>query len=96
MPKRILLRSNADVEPGMPVRVTLPADRVMSSALLLHGSPLAALLLGGAVGAVLTGSDVGTFAGALSGLAAGVLGTRGLRRRAEDSTLARAMLEPRR
>src|SRR5690606_29856239 len=95
MPKRIRLRSSVALEAGTPVRVTLPADRVMSGALLLHGLPLAALLAGGAGGAALTGSDAGTLLGALSGLAAAVLATGELRRRAEDSTLARALVEPR-
>lgn len=95
-PKRIRLRSDVAVPPGTHVRVTLPADRVMSSALLLHGSPLAALLVGGAGGAALTGTDFGTFVGALLGLAGAVLATKGLRKRAEDATLARATLEPRR
>lgn len=94
-PRRIRLRSSIPVEPGTPVRVTLPADQVVASALLLHGSPLAALLVGAAGGAALTGSDSGTLAGALIGLAAAAVWTRGLRRRAEDATLARAMLEPR-
>lgn len=90
------MRSSVPVTPGTAVRVTLPADQVVSSALLLHGLPLAALLVGGAGGAALTGSDSWTFAGALAGLAAAVVATRGLRRRAEESTLARAVLEPRR
>jgi len=90
---RIRLPSSVAMAPGTRVRVSLPADRVMSSALLLHGLPLAALLAGGAAGAVLAGSDVGTLAGALIGLGAAALGTRSLRRRAERSTLERAMLE---
>ena len=95
-PKRVRLRSDVAVLPGTPVRVTLPADRVMSSALLLHGSPLAALLVGGAGGAALTGSDLGTFVGALLGLAGAVLVTKDLRKRAEEAALARATLELRR
>src|SRR5690606_35870581 len=94
-PKRIRLHANVVVSPGTRVRVTLPADRVLRSALLLHGGPLAALLAGAAAGAALTGSDVGTLGGALLGLAGAVLGTRELRRRAEEATLARAELEPR-
>lgn len=98
-PKRIRLRSGGGIPPGISpgrrVRVTLPADRVMRSALLLHGGPLAALLVGGAAGAALTGTDLGTLLGAVLGLAGAVLGTRDLRRRAEESTLARAMLERR-
>ena len=93
---RIRLPSSVPVEPGTRVRVSLPADRVLSGALLLHGLPLAALLGGGAGGAALTGSDAGTLAGALIGLAAAALATRGLRQRAERATLARATLEPRR
>lgn len=91
--KRIRLPAAARVEPGTRVRVSLPADRVLSSALLLFGLPLAALLVGGAAGALLTGSDPGTLAGALVGLAAAAGATRGLRRRAERATLARARLE---
>ena len=94
-PKRIRLRAPRGIEPGTRVRVTLPADRVMSSALLLHGLPLAALLAGAAGGAALTGADAGTLAGALIGLCAAVLATRGLRRRAEELTLSHAQLDPR-
>ncbi len=95
-PARIRLRSSLALAPGARVTVTLPADRILSSALLLHGSPLAAVLIGGAGGALLTGSDAGTLAGALVALAAAVLGTRQLRRRAEETTLARASLALRR
>lgn len=95
-PERLRMRSTLALAPGTPVRVTLPVDRVLTSALLLHGSPLAALLVGGAAGALLTGSDTGTLAGALAALAAAVLGTRRLRRRAEETTFAQATLEPRR
>jgi positive regulator of sigma E activity len=92
-PKRIRLRSNVAVGPGTLVRVTLPADRVMRSALLLHGAPLVALLVGGAGGAALTGTDFGTLIGALLAITGAVLGTRHVRKQAEDSTLAGARLE---
>ncbi|HEX6996464.1 MAG TPA: SoxR reducing system RseC family protein [Gammaproteobacteria bacterium] len=94
--ERIRLQAAVGVEPGTRVRVSLPADHVLSSALLLFGLPLAALLAGGAGGALLVGSDAATLVGALLGLAAAVCTTRGLRRRAERATLACAMLERRR
>lgn len=91
--KRIRLPAAVAVEPGTRVRVSLPADRVLSSALLLFGLPLAGLLAGGAGGAVLAGSDAATLGGALLGLAAAAGASRGLRRRAERVTLAHARLE---
>jgi len=92
---RIRLPAAVAVEPGTRVRVSLPTDRVLSSALVLFGLPLASLLAGGAGGALVVGTDAATLAGALLGLAVAFCTTRGLRRRAERATLARAMLEPR-
>lgn len=90
---RARFRAAASLAPGASVRVTLPAEHVLSSALLLHGVPLAALLAGACIGTLAVPSDLGTLAGALAGLAFAVPASRRLRRRAEASTLRRASVE---
>lgn len=87
-------RASMPLRPGDAVRVTLPADHVVATGLLLYGVPLAALLAGGALGAALTQSDLGTLSGALAAVAFALPASRGLRRRAEAMTLRRASLEP--
>jgi len=87
-------RASKPLSPGESVRVTLPAEHVLETGLLLHGLPLAALLAGGAVGAAVTQSDLGTLLGALAALAVALPASGGLRKRAEAKTLLRASLEP--
>jgi positive regulator of sigma E activity len=76
------------------VQVALPERRVLHVSLLLHGLPLAAILLGAATGAALVGSDTGTLAGALVGLVVAVAGFRPLAHRLERATLARLDITP--
>jgi len=79
---------------GTPVLVGLPQQDVLKGALLLHGLPWVALLGGAAAGALVTGTDLGTFCGAVFGLAGAIIATPRLRRRLEKDTLARCTLEP--
>jgi sigma-E factor negative regulatory protein RseC len=95
-PRRLKLKSVQAFEPGSVVRVTLPAEHVVTSALLLHGLPLAALLAGAWLGTLVAPSDLGTLVGALLGLGVALTASRGWRRRAEALTFLRATLEPRR
>lgn len=88
------LRSDLRLEIGERVRVSLPADRLLASTLLLHGLPLAALLAGGAAGALSTQSDVGCLIGAAAGLGATLLVAPRLRSRAEKLTAERVVVEP--
>ncbi|HEX7081900.1 MAG TPA: SoxR reducing system RseC family protein [Gammaproteobacteria bacterium] len=92
-PRRVRLASPLPLRPGDAVRVSLPAGHVLSTALLLHGLPLAALLGGALIGAAAFHTDAGTLAGAVAGVAAACWGTRSIRRRAEARTAARAELE---
>jgi positive regulator of sigma E activity len=79
---------------GADVLVALPERYVLVSALLLHGLPWAALLVGGALGAYAVPGDVGAIAGAVLACAAAVLLTPALRRRVEKATLERLSLLP--
>lgn len=76
---------------GTEVAVSVPERFVLRAALLMHGLPWAALLAGGAAGAAVSGGDLGTLVGAVSGLGVGVALTPGLRRRFEAR--AREQLE---
>jgi positive regulator of sigma E activity len=89
------LRSGASLAPGDRVRVSLPAGALLRSSLLLHGLPLAALLTGGALGALVTQSDLGCLAGAIAalGLTLHVAAPR-LRQRVERLTVERVVVEP--
>lgn len=92
--RRARFKSNVPLAPGTAVRVMLPADHIMKSAVVLHGLPLAALLAGAAMGSGLAGSDIGTLLGAVAGLAAAVPASQGLRRKTEAMTMLRATLTP--
>lgn len=79
---------------GDTVRVSLPANHLLMSAMLLHGLPLVALLAGASIGALAWESDLGSLAGAIAGVVL-VLGlTPRLRRRMERLTVEHARLEP--
>lgn len=93
-PRRARFKSAQPLAAGTAVRVTLPADHIMKSALVLHGLPLAALLAGAALGSTFTGSDLGTLIGAAAGLMLAVPASQGLRRTSEAMTMLRATLEP--
>jgi positive regulator of sigma E activity len=88
------VRSSHALRVGDRVRVVLPAEQLLSSTLLLHGAPLAALLAGGALGAILTASDVGCLAGAVLAVGVVVAVAPRLRRRVERLTAERVVLEP--
>jgi positive regulator of sigma E activity len=80
--------------PGTEVTVSLSNRRVLLAALLLHGMPLAAILLGAALGASVIGSDSGTLLGALITLTLAVACFRPLGRRLERMTLTQLLVVP--
>lgn len=88
------LATDGTLAPGMQVSVALPERRVLLTSLLVHGMPLAAILLGAAAGAALTGSDAGTLVGAVLALAVTVGSLRPLGRRLEQKTLAHLVITP--
>jgi positive regulator of sigma E activity len=93
---RIELSTGESLAPGSEVTVALPESRLLLASLLLHGMPLAAILTGAALGAASTGSDGGTFAGALAGIALAIAGFRRIGRWLERETLSRLMITPKR
>lgn len=91
---RAALAANPSVRPGMSVLVSLPRHCVVLSAVALHGLPWAALLAGALAGVGVTGTDLGCFVGAVSGVALAAMLTPGLRRRIERATLRQVTLTP--
>jgi positive regulator of sigma E activity len=79
---------------GAHVLVALPERYVLLCALLLHGLPWGALLVGAAFGASTVPGDLGAIAGAVLAAAAAVSLTPLLRRRLERATLERLILQP--
>jgi positive regulator of sigma E activity len=77
---------------GEPVVVTLPERYILLGALLVHGLPLAAILVGALAGVALTGSDFGALAGAVLAVAMALLAAPRLRRRLERTTLQQVVL----
>lgn len=88
------VRSDLPLGVGDRVRVSLPADQLLASTLLLHGLPLAALLAGGTAGAIATQSDVGCLVGAVAAVAAVLCFAPRLRQRVERLTAERVIVEP--
>jgi positive regulator of sigma E activity len=88
-PERLEIATALPLAAGEAVVVALPERLLVSSALLLHGLPLAALLLGAAAGFMAGGSDLGTAAGAVIGVAAAWLAASRLRGRLERTMLER-------
>jgi positive regulator of sigma E activity len=88
------LPSAARLEAGTPVLILLPERYLLLSALLLHGLPWAALLLGGAVGSFASGTDLGAVLGAVLAAAISIIMTPRLRRRLERATMERFSLLP--
>ena len=86
------IQASARFEPGASVLVTLPERYVLLGSLLVHGLPLLGLLLGGLVGAGITGTDGGTVAGAVLVTVAIYLLTPALRVRVERATLGKLQL----
>jgi positive regulator of sigma E activity len=82
------------LEPGTEVTVALSAQRVMAASMLVHGVPLAAILLGAAAGSFIAGNDVGALAGAAAALAIAIPGFGLLKRRIETATLAGLVVRP--
>jgi positive regulator of sigma E activity len=79
---------------GTRVSVSLPERRVLLASLLVHGLPLAAILLGAGAGAALIGTDLGTLVGAVLGIGIALVSCRPLGRRLERATLARLEIGP--
>jgi positive regulator of sigma E activity len=88
------LPSAERLEAGTPVLILLPERYLLLSALLLHGLPWAALLLGGAAGSLASGTDLGALAGAVLAAAFSIIMTPRLRRRLEHATMERFSLLP--
>lgn len=95
-PKSVHLRLPAGDPAGVgaEVLVALPERYVLLGALLLHGLPWAALLVGALLGAYAVPGDAGAVAGAVLAAAAAVVLTPALRRRVERATLERLSLRP--
>jgi positive regulator of sigma E activity len=79
---------------GQPVVVALPDRYLLLGAVLVHGLPLAALLIGALAGVAVGGSDVSSAIGAALGLAAAMLTAPRLRAKLELDTLRRVELRP--
>jgi sigma-E factor negative regulatory protein RseC len=88
------LSTVGEFAPGTEVSVTLPERRVLAASLLLHGLPLAAILVGAALGAAFGHSDAATLTGAVAGIAVAVAAAKPLGQRLERSTLARLVIAP--
>jgi positive regulator of sigma E activity len=82
--------------PGMQVTISLPAGQILSSALLLHGLPLAGLLGGAVAGFASTGSDLGCLLGGVVGTLLALVAGAGPKRRVEQAALERVAIRPRR
>lgn len=79
---------------GDSVSLSLPDRFLLEAAALVYGLPLAALLVGAALGAAVTGSDGGGLVGAVVGVALAMFAVPGLRRRLEANTVKHLKLEP--
>lgn len=82
------LRIDPACPPGTPVSVAVPDRVILVSALAAYGVPLVSILAGAAVGAALTGSDLGTLVGIVLAVAVVIAGSSRFRRRLEQSLLA--------
>jgi positive regulator of sigma E activity len=82
------VQSEVPLAPGSVVTVTLPTRYLLLGALLVYGVPLAALLCGGALGALIYGSDLAAALAAALALCAALLAAPLLRRRLERATLS--------
>ena len=91
---RARLRTSTHLPVGTPVLVVLPQRYVLLAALLLHGLPWIALLLGAATGALVTGSDLGSLLAAVLAIAISLMMTPRLRRRLERAAMERFELQP--
>jgi positive regulator of sigma E activity len=82
-------------EAGARVTVGLPARRLLAISLLLHGVPLAAILVGAAAGALAGESDLATLTGVVVAVAVVAICFGSVRRRLERATLAGLVVTPR-
>lgn len=92
--ERLTLVADAAFRVGTPVTVTLPDRYLLLGASLVYGVPLVALLVGGALGSLSLGSDLGAAAGAGLALALAVLIAPILRRRLEQNTVRKLAVRP--
>jgi positive regulator of sigma E activity len=67
-PRTVLVHAPSPLQVGARVRVSLPASYLLRAALLVHGLPWAALLVGALIGAGVAQSDWGCLVGLLAGL----------------------------
>jgi positive regulator of sigma E activity len=84
--------SRLTVAVGDRVVVALPDRYLLLASLLVHGLPLAGLLVGALIGVAAFGSDVVVAACAATGAATAVLAAPALRSRLERGTLSRVQL----
>jgi positive regulator of sigma E activity len=77
---------------GERVIVAVPDRYLFLAALLAHGLPLAALLVGAVVGFGVTRGDVGAVLGSVTGVAGALLAAPTLRKKVERSLLRRVEL----
>jgi positive regulator of sigma E activity len=93
--ERTRFSGNSSFSPGLPVLVSLPQRYVLLTSVLLYGLPLAALLIGGLLGAAVAGGDdLGTLLGALGVLAASLFLSPRLRRALERATARHLVVRP--
>ena len=66
----------------------------MLASILLHGVPLFAILAGAVGGSLVAGTDLGTLIGSVLALGIVIAGSRLMRRRLEEATLASLVVTP--
>lgn len=79
---------------GQAVDVLLPARSLLNAALLLHGLPWAALLLGAFLGAIVGGTDLSCLVGAGIGFGMTLLLSAAWRKRLELDTSSQFRVVP--
>jgi sigma-E factor negative regulatory protein RseC len=90
----LAVATQAPLDLGTTVAVTLPERYLLLGAVLVYGVPLAALLVGAALAALLFASDLAAAAGAALGLALALLAAPALRSRLERVTLRELTVQP--
>lgn len=92
--QRARIMSGRPIAAGTKVLVGLPERYILLGSLLVHGLPLAALLLGAVGGGLLIGGDLGALLGAAVTAGAALALASALRARLERAVLAELRLEP--